>query len=408
MEPMSPDALVTRLAVAIRAMAPGRFLRVAVDGVDGVGKTTFADRLGAATERLGRPVLRASADGFLNPRAIRYRLGRSSPEGFYRDTYDLAALRRHLLEPLAAGGTGLCRRAVHDPATDAPLPEVAVKAAPGTALILDGMFLHRPELLGCRDLSIFLDAPFAVTVPRGAARGPGYGSPDPEALSNRRYVGDSDFISGPARRWAARMWSSITAISLRPGSSPGGPEAARPVAARRGGCDTLQPGEAARSRMPPPLEGGRMGTDTAGPAPPGLFAPVRVERQALPGGGWLLRSREELAPHPPRITDSLWHWAREAPDRPFLRERGPDGAWRGVSYAEAADAVRRIGAALLARGLGPAQPVAVLSGNSVRHALLALAAQAVGVPVPPSPCPTACRARISASCATSSAGCSPG
>lgn len=188
MEPISPDALLARLAALLCAMAPGRFLRVAVDGVDGVGKTSFADRLGAAVAQMGRPVLRASADGFLNPRAIRYRLGRGSPEGFFRDTYDLAALRRHLLEPLSLGGTGLCRRAVHDQTTDAPLPEEHVQAVPGTALVLDGMFLHRPELLGCWDLSVFLDAPFAVTVPRGAARGPGYGSADPEALSNRRYV----------------------------------------------------------------------------------------------------------------------------------------------------------------------------------------------------------------------------
>lgn len=188
MEPITPDALLARLADVLCRMAPGRFLRVAVDGVDGVGKTTLADRLGAAVEGLGRPVLRASADGFLNPRAVRYGLGRDSPEGFYRDTYDLAALRHHLLDPLAPCGSGLCRRAVFDHAADTSLPAEAVQAPPGAALVLDGMFLHRPELAGVWDLSIFLDAPFAVTIPRGAARGAGYGSPDPEAPANRRYV----------------------------------------------------------------------------------------------------------------------------------------------------------------------------------------------------------------------------
>ncbi|MCB4823366.1 feruloyl-CoA synthase [Roseicella aerolata] len=121
------------------------------------------------------------------------------------------------------------------------------------------------------------------------------------------------------------------------------------------------------------------------PHPPGtapLFAPARMERRPLPGGGWLLRSRDPLAPHAPRVMDWLWHWERAAPDRPFLRERGPDGAWRGVCFGEAAQ-VRALGAALLARGLGPRRPLAILSGNSVRHALLALAAQAVGVPVTP-------------------------
>lgn len=112
-----------------------------------------------------------------------------------------------------------------------------------------------------------------------------------------------------------------------------------------------------------------------------IFASPRMERVDMPDGGWLLRARQPLLEHAPRITDALWHWEAAAPGRDFLRERGPDGAWWGVSFAEAAAQVRRLAAGLLARGLGPARGVAILSGNSVRHALLALAAQAVGVPV---------------------------
>ncbi len=184
----TPEALRDRLARVIVALAPGRFLRVPVDGVDGVGKTTFADALGAVVAGLGRPVVRASADGFLNRRAIRYRLGRASPEGFYRDTYDLAALRRCLLAPMGPYGGGLHRRAVFDATADGPLPEAWERAPPGAVLVLDGMFLHQPGLRDCWDLSVLLVAPAAITVPRGASRGVGHGSPDPEAPSNRRYV----------------------------------------------------------------------------------------------------------------------------------------------------------------------------------------------------------------------------
>ncbi|WP_230284768.1 hypothetical protein [Deinococcus sp. 23YEL01] len=53
---------------------------------------------------------------------------------------------------------------------------------------MDGLFLHRPELRDWWHDSVFLRVPFEVSVPRGAARGPGYGSPDPRADSNRRYV----------------------------------------------------------------------------------------------------------------------------------------------------------------------------------------------------------------------------
>jgi feruloyl-CoA synthase len=45
--------------------------------------------------------------------------------------------------------------------------------------------------------------------------------------------------------------------------------------------------------------------------------------------------------------------------------------------------VRRIGQALLERGLSAERPLAILSGNDLEHALLALAAQHVGVPYAP-------------------------
>ncbi len=96
---MSEDSLA-RAAEAIADLPRDRRTLVAVDGVDGAGKTTFADRL---APRLDRPVVRACEDDFLNPAAIRHRRGRESPEGFFRDTYDLALLGRLLLDPFAAG-----------------------------------------------------------------------------------------------------------------------------------------------------------------------------------------------------------------------------------------------------------------------------------------------------------------
>jgi uridine kinase len=59
-------------------------------------------------------------------------------------------------------------------------------APPNSILLFDGVFLHRPELRLYWDVSIFLDAPFEVTVPRCAARDGS--SPDLNAAENRRYV----------------------------------------------------------------------------------------------------------------------------------------------------------------------------------------------------------------------------
>ncbi|MCI4663026.1 MAG: feruloyl-CoA synthase [Neomegalonema sp.] len=78
----------------------------------------------------------------------------------------------------------------------------------------------------------------------------------------------------------------------------------------------------------------------------------------------------------------LHHWAREAPERIALAERSGAG-WREVSYREALQSVRAIAAALLGRGLDGTTPIAILSGNSVDHALLSLGAQYAGIPVSP-------------------------
>lgn len=163
-------------------------LLVAVDGVDGVGKTTFADTLASVLRQRNRSVIRSSVDGFHRARAFRYRLGRDSPAGFYRDSYDYDLLRRLLLDPLSVGGSMPYSASGFDHLTDAPTLGSEQVAAPGAILVFDGLFLHRPELRSYWDFSIFLDAPFEVTVPRGAARGAGFGDPDPRAPSNRRYV----------------------------------------------------------------------------------------------------------------------------------------------------------------------------------------------------------------------------
>ena len=112
------------------------------------------------------------------------------------------------------------------------------------------------------------------------------------------------------------------------------------------------------------------------------FAPARVEVEAREGRSRILRSPIPLAPFPRAVGEWLVHWARTSPDRVFLAERVGE-AWRKVTYAGALDAVRSIGEALLARGLSADRPVAILSDNSVDHALLALGAMHAGIPAAP-------------------------
>jgi uridine kinase len=181
--------LIEEIATRIAALPGAPFLRIAVDGVDGAGKTFFADELGLVLSRYSRPIIRASVDGFHNPRSVRYRRGKDSPDGFYLDSYDHSALRRELLDPLGPSGSGRYRTEVFDHVRDTPVEGRRQQAPAGSVLILDGIFLHRRELFDLWDLSVFLDVPFEISIPRGAGRGAGFGSPDPNAISNRRYVG---------------------------------------------------------------------------------------------------------------------------------------------------------------------------------------------------------------------------
>ena len=96
--------LLRELARAIVAIERPHPVRVAIDGVDAAGKTTMADELAPLVEDLGRPVVRASADHFLHPAAVRRRREPLSPEGYYRDSFDYASLKAALLEPLGPGG----------------------------------------------------------------------------------------------------------------------------------------------------------------------------------------------------------------------------------------------------------------------------------------------------------------
>ena len=95
------------------------------------------------------------------------------------------------------------------------------------------------------------------------------------------------------------------------------------------------------------------------------------------------RSPHPLPEYPPRLTDRLEHWARHEPDRPFLCRRDRHGEWETLTYRDALARVRAMAAGLVARGLSVDRPIVILSGNSLEHALLALAAMSCGVPYAP-------------------------
>jgi feruloyl-CoA synthase len=113
------------------------------------------------------------------------------------------------------------------------------------------------------------------------------------------------------------------------------------------------------------------------------LGPLPATLRRRPDGTMLVRTHAALGAYPVRSTERLAFWADAAPARVMLSWRGADGTWQSLTYGDAFAAVRRIGQALIDRGLSAERPVAILSGNDREHALLSLAAQHVGIAVTP-------------------------
>jgi feruloyl-CoA synthase len=96
-----------------------------------------------------------------------------------------------------------------------------------------------------------------------------------------------------------------------------------------------------------------------------------------------VRSPQALGDYPTRVTDRLEFWANQAPSRIFLAQRASGGQWQPISYAETLQRVRRLARGLLDHGLSAERPLIILSGNSIEHGLLALAAMYAGIPYAP-------------------------
>ena len=109
---------------------------------------------------------------------------------------------------------------------------------------------------------------------------------------------------------------------------------------------------------------------------------IAVERR--PDGVIVLQSRIPLQPFEKHLPAMLARWAVERPGQTWLAQRrGPDRAWKRVSYAEAKHTVDSLTQALLDLQVPEGRPVAILSGNSLEHALMTQAAMQARLPVAP-------------------------
>ncbi|WP_426419753.1 AMP-binding protein [Bradyrhizobium genosp. A] len=113
------------------------------------------------------------------------------------------------------------------------------------------------------------------------------------------------------------------------------------------------------------------------------FAPREVRIETRPDGTLVLRSPIEFESPHWSILDFIPEWAEKAPQRAFLAQRGRDGEWQKISYAELWQRVRSVGQAMIELGAKRGDRLAILSGNSIEHAIVMFAAMSVGIVVAP-------------------------
>lgn len=164
---MNLESIVDRILAVPPSSHP---TRVGIDGRCAAGKTSLAAELEAQLQDRGVSVIRASGDDFQNPPEVRWRRGRRSAEGFYRDTMDFAALRRELLDPLGPSGNLRYRTTVYDVFASRPnLGPIAV-AQRDAVLLVDGLFLHAAAVRGAFELTLLVDTGEEVCLERALVR----------------------------------------------------------------------------------------------------------------------------------------------------------------------------------------------------------------------------------------------
>ncbi len=162
--------LITQIAAHITRLKRPPPAKIAIDGIDASGKTTLADELAVFLQQAGHPIIRASIDGFHNPREVRHQKGPLSSEGYFYDSFDYPALKKLLLDPLSENGDLYYQTALFDFRTDANVHS-SLEIAPDNAILLfDGVFLQRPELTTYWDFTIFVDVSFEVALARALER----------------------------------------------------------------------------------------------------------------------------------------------------------------------------------------------------------------------------------------------
>lgn len=150
--------VITRLSALIsQSRPPEGPMVVGITGMDASGKSTMATLLAEELKRSGLSVEIVRVDDFHQARADRHPSEIPEPEQYFEHGFDFERLRNEVLKPIRDEGTLEASLICLDLLEDTWTVERKYSVSSDTVVLLEGVFLFRPDIAHFLDLIIFLD-----------------------------------------------------------------------------------------------------------------------------------------------------------------------------------------------------------------------------------------------------------
>jgi uridine kinase len=143
---------------------------VGVTGIDASGKSTMTTLLAEELKRSGLSVEIVRLDDFHQSRADRHPTEIPEPEQYFEHGFDFERLRNEILKPIRDNGILEASLVSLDLLEDAWTAERKYSVSRDTIVLLDGVFLFRPDIAHFLDLIIFLEVDAKIVLERAQQR----------------------------------------------------------------------------------------------------------------------------------------------------------------------------------------------------------------------------------------------
>ncbi len=152
---------------------------IGIDGLGGAGKSTVSEQTADLLRAQDIPVTVLHIDDFIHPRAVRYRDDVPEWKCYYELQWRYAPLQE-VLDSVRREGAFFGTLMLYDKENDGYIP-TKIEIPQEGIVFVEGVFLHRPELEGQFDLTVYIDVPEEIRLQR--------------VLHRDSYIGDAKAIA---------------------------------------------------------------------------------------------------------------------------------------------------------------------------------------------------------------------